>query len=191
MKKYIFLFNKNYITFSGLNWGGSGKTLQQGEKTEQLLLGKGSIIQNSILRPKKSESDIESWKKSESDIELWQRSSSVGNSKKNLRIWHWKFQQSDIKSWKQLVKPSPSLLQRLQTLWKALTSWYRWTNCFEDDDHDVDGHDHDLSFQCQDYEKYLAEIGTGPLSRVMVMRASVVVNITQVLIEMLNSDSLF
>ena len=56
-----------------------------------------------------------------------------------------------------------------------------------DDDHDVDGHDHDLPFQCQDYEKYLAEIGTGPLSRVMVMRASVVVNITQVLIKMLNS----
>ena len=58
-------------------------------------------------------------------------------------------------------------------------------------DHDVhvnghdDGHaDHDpdqnLLLQCQDYEKYLAEIGTGPLSRVMVMRASVVVNITQV-----------
>ena len=35
--------------------------------------------------------------------------------------------------------------------------------------------------QCKDYEKYLSEIGTGPLSRVMVMRASVVVNITQVL----------
>ena len=31
----------------------------------------------------------------------------------------------------------------------------------------------------------MAEIGTGPLSRVMVMRASVVVNITQVLIKTL------
>ena len=53
-----------------------------------------------------------------------------------------------------------------------------------------DDHDRDLMFQCQDYEKYLAEIGTGPLSRVMVMRASVVVNIMQVL-ETLNGNSLF
>ena len=34
--------------------------------------------------------------------------------------------------------------------------------------------------QCHDYEQYLAAVGTGPLSRVMVMRASVVVGITQV-----------
>lgn len=33
--------------------------------------------------------------------------------------------------------------------------------------------------QCHDYEQYLAAVGTGPLSRVMVMRASVVVGITQ------------
>ena len=35
--------------------------------------------------------------------------------------------------------------------------------------------------QCHDYEQYLTAVGTGPLSRVMVMRASVVVGITQVL----------
>ena len=34
--------------------------------------------------------------------------------------------------------------------------------------------------QCQEYEGYLAAIGTGPLSRVMVMRAAVTVSITQV-----------
>ena len=34
--------------------------------------------------------------------------------------------------------------------------------------------------QCQDYEKYLEKIGTGPLSLNMVMRARVVVTISQV-----------
>ena len=36
--------------------------------------------------------------------------------------------------------------------------------------------------QCQDYEKYLQKIGTGPLSLSMVMRARVVVTISQVLV---------
>ena len=38
--------------------------------------------------------------------------------------------------------------------------------------------------QCQEYEGYLAAIGTGPLSRVMVMRAAVTVSITQVQYEL-------
>ena len=46
----------------GLNRGGGGKTLQQGEETEQLLLGKGCFIENMslVFRKKKSESDIKS-----------------------------------------------------------------------------------------------------------------------------------
>ena len=34
--------------------------------------------------------------------------------------------------------------------------------------------------QCENYEKYLEKIGTGPLSVNMVMRANVVLTITQV-----------
>ena len=34
--------------------------------------------------------------------------------------------------------------------------------------------------QCENYEKYLEKIGTGPLSLNMVMRANVVLTITQV-----------
>ena len=37
--------------------------------------------------------------------------------------------------------------------------------------------------QCENYEKYLEKIGTGPLSLNMVMRANVVVTIAQVCID--------
>ena len=70
----------------------------------------------------------------ESDIENWGKSSEFAiesNTKLESDIESWKKSESYIESMKELVKPSPSLLQRPQTLWKAVTSWYRWTYCFK------------------------------------------------------------